>query len=197
MFDNSTDLRILELKAKKDPLIVEYQKLQDKVNAIGLSKKDANTFWGKIDKRAPVKKELTKRMEEVKQELAVLNKELLECSKFYEHSPMGILKKSLPPRIYSAIINELKRRRNGGAPELLDLDFTDKNNDLQRQRDQYKKLSGELINTLIECRKILTDVIQDGHKKFDQFEFAKIISPINRAIKPVSELEKIKRTNHL
>lgn len=91
----------------------------------------------------------------------------------------------------SEIRKEAERRMNGEAGFKMSFDVrnSERNEFLYKA---YKKQLLEQLEKMVEFRIMLTKVIEDGCKKFDQGEFLKVISPLNLLIIPLNELNKAK-----
>lgn len=61
---------------------------------------------------------------------------------------------------------------------------------------EYRKLAQDQMEKMIQFRIVLTRIIEQGCEQFGNAEFLKVISPLNKLIIPLKELEKIKK-DHL
>jgi hypothetical protein len=108
------------------------------------------------------------------------NQKLLEVFKeIFTHEQMVEIKK------------EAVRRMNGESGFKMSFSIKESVEIVEKGR-VYKKVALEQMEKMIEFRIMLTKVIEDGCKKFDQGKFLKIMSPLNRLIIPINELNKAK-----
>lgn len=107
-----------------------------------------------------------------------------------------IIKEMFSAEQISIITEEMERRIDGQRPIKLDFNIGGaiKSKEIATK---YKSMARDYLVTMIELRRNITDVIDKGCSKFDTQDFMNIISPINRAVPPISELEKQRRLHHL
>lgn len=135
-------------------------------------------------------------------DLSVLNNRIREINHIEKNEKnKGTILKDILTEILSvdqmnAIYSELDKRESGLPPSKVSLGIDNSINQKQAA-EQYKKIAQASIDSLILVRKNITSVIDDGCSRFDKGYFLQCISPLNRVIPPLSELDKIKRNNHL
>lgn len=146
--------------------------------------------------------ELTKKIVEIEKKLSPLKKRLREIHELENvDKNHGKYLKDILQEIFSneqlyLIFNELHNRELGLPPTKVSIGIDNSINNKQ-SADQYRKIAQASIDALILVRKNITSVIDDGCSRFDKGYFLQCISPLNRVIPPLSELDKIKRNNHL
>lgn len=69
--------------------------------------------------------------------------------------------------------------------------------DVKEELTRTKKQVMEYANKLISTRAILTGIVQDGCKQFDEAKFLKVIAPINRNVLPLDYITEIKKRHFI
>jgi hypothetical protein len=140
--------------------------------------------------------ELEKELYEIKvkrKELSALREAL--TTPFGQVKFMDIIKETLIRDQFLEIVREIERRKAGEPP--LRLGFKIYTSEDGKQLKKYKDLAKELADTMIKARQELSVVINEGCNKYDKGHFMKLMSPVNRQLPTVNELNKIIQVNHL
>jgi hypothetical protein len=105
---------------------------------------------------------------------------------------INLFKEIFEPDQLAELYSECDRRIKGETP--FKISFVWKEfNEHKSNAAKYKKMVLENIDNMQAFRLRLTNLIDEGCNKFGKAEFLKFISPLNRLILPVGELEKMKR----
>lgn len=139
---------------------------------------------------------LVKEMGEVDRKLIEIKdeKRSLHSSKEAEENKVvnKLLREIFSWRELEQIYLERDRRLAGEHPFKLDFNIAEliKNKDDCRK---YKAFATEQLEKMIEFRILLTKVIEEGCAKFGNADFIKLMSPLNKLIIPLKDLEKVRK----
>lgn len=148
------------------------------------------------------RKQLSTEILALDKQLSLLNNRLQEINTIeYKEKNKGTILKEILRDVFSEqqmniIFEELNNRELGLPPTKISIGIDNSVNHKQLT-GQYRKLAKSSIDSLISVRKKITSVIDDGCNRFDKGYFLQCISPLNREIPTLSELDKLKRNNHL
>lgn len=94
------------------------------------------------------------------------------------------------------IKKEAQRRTSGEEP--IPLPFTVKNYSMYKDEYyKYRELAKDQLKKMVEFRIMLTGLIEQGCSQFGDAAFLKFVSPLNKMIIPLKELEKIRSKYYL
>jgi len=91
---------------------------------------------------------------------------------------------------------EAESRVFGNPPTGLSFNIKDCG-EIKSELTLVKKQLKEYVDKLINTRAILTGIVQDGCKEFDEAKFLKVISPLNRTILPLDYITEIKKRHFI
>jgi hypothetical protein len=197
--------KIDALKKKQRELGEKKRELELAFRECGVSKNQAYKInstgrtslpEGTILNRSRLGKELAK----IEKELRPIKDELQNCYS-QENADKNMKLMDVFNEIFTKgqiieIKKEAERRMSGEAPSKVSFSVKEA---VQAKEDKYRyrEIAKDQLEKMIEFRLLLTGLIEEGCTKFGDAEFLKFISPLNRLIIPVQELEKIKRKNNL
>ena len=193
------------LKRKRDALVLKKKELQQAFVDCGVSRNQAykiNSTGGSSISEGVIlnRQRISKEMKNLEDELLQVNGELRKCHSEDKadrnNGLLEVFKEIFTQAQMVEIKIEAQRRMAGEAPTKVSFSVKD-SIDIAKQRDSYRKLAKEQLEKMIEFRILLTSLIEQGCAKFGDAEFLKFISPLNRLIIPLAELEKIKRKENL
>lgn len=145
----------------------------------------------KLIEREVLSKELTfieKRLSEIAVELIHLHrKDDASDTKYI----INVLKEIFNEQQFMEIMREAHRRLDGEPPLRVLFNF-DKAHSMFDESEKWKGLYARELDKQQEIRIILTRIIDAGCKEFGNEKFMKIISPLNRFVIPVNEINKKK-----
>lgn len=197
--------KIEGLKKKKSDLIQRKAQLEAAFRGTGISKQAAwKQRTGKIDlldkEDFEARKNLGLELKILEEEFVQINEELRKCFREEESEKnlklMEVFSEIFTKEQIIEIKKEAERRMAGEHPFRLSFSVREAVEDKNRLV-RYRKLAKEQLEKMIEFRILLTSLIEKGCESFGDAEFLKLISPLNRLIIPLSELEKIKRKENL
>lgn len=143
---------------------------------------------------------LTKECIEIERKFTAINNEIKELNIEKDKNDTIHLKKILTEILsknqLDLIYEEVNSRLLGMPPKKVSIGIDNSINQKQLA-EKYRELAKDSIEKLINARKLVTRVIDDGMKKFDKGYFLQVVSPLNKELPTISELDKTKRTNHL
>ena len=204
-------VQLEELNKERGVIVKEKIRLTEAIKDLGISKNIAaminrgelperieNGIGGDdvIEKRKVLTREiisLEKTLSTVNQKILLLKEEINQCK---DKLIIDVCREIFNQEQWNKIIGEVDRRSLGLQPVKVGIDVGDSINN-KNLYEKYKELAKESIDKLISGRKSTTKVIDEGMKKFDKGYFLQVVSPLNKELPTVSELEKIKRTNYL
>jgi hypothetical protein len=197
--------KVDNLKKRKSGLSRRKSEIQQALVDCGVSKNQAY----KINQGLNVmvadgtilnRQRLIKELKNIEDEFRDVNASLRECHIQSEAETNGELFKIFKEIFTQDQIIEIKeeaQRRISGEPPMK-VSFSVKDAiEHKNQKYKYRELAKDQLEKMIEFRLLLTGMIEEGCSKFGDSEFLKFISPLNRLIIPLQELEKIKRQNLL
>lgn len=184
-----------ELVNKKNEIVVELKNL-------GLTENQKY----KLNNGSPMKhipeeiknkrKLLSHKMIAIEKEITPIKNELsnLHRQKDAEKNKqlMNIFKEVFTQDQIIEIKTEAERRMNGEPPFKMSFSLND-SIELRNERNKYKRELIKQLDAVIGFRIKLTQLIDKGCEQFGKSEFLQFVSPLNRQIIPVKELEEIKR----
>lgn len=193
------DAKMLELKQRKADLVKRKAELVNIMDSLGISRiaaKKASAGLIDIDERSLMLREnIVKEMAEIEKGFAQIKVEKAELS-----NRENAVKNKALIEVFSEIFTkeqmvEIKKeavRRMGGESGFK-LSFSVKESIEEKEKlEQFKAIAIDQLNKWQEVRIILTKVIEAGCQEFGHAEFMKVISPLNRLVIPVSEVNKIR-----
>ena len=204
-------IQLEELNKERAIIVNEKIRLTEKIKELGISKNIAsminrgvlperieNGIGGDdvIDKRKVIVKQLIS----LERNLSLINQKILSVKDNIKQNNDGLIRdvwyEIFKQEQWNKIIGEVDRRSLGLEPTKVSIDVGGSVNN-KNLYEKYKQLAKESIDKLIAARKSTTKVIDEGMKKFDKGYFLQVISPLNKELPTVIELEKTKRLNHL
>lgn len=204
-------IQLEELNKERAIIVNEKIRLTEKIKELGISKNIAsminrgvlperieNGIGGDdvIDKRKVIVKQLIS----LERNLSLINQKILSVKDNIKQNNDGLIRdvcyEIFNQEQWNKIIGEVDRRSLGLEPTKVSIDVGGSVNN-KNLYEKYKQLAKESIDKLIAARKSTTKVIDEGMKKFDKGYFLQVISPLNKELPTVIELEKTKRLNHL
>lgn len=187
------------LLEEREKLVIHQEQLSALMRACGVTKnaaRKAKVGHLKIDERTLMARENAsfqmeanrKRLIEIKGLLREIhedddvqrNKKLLE-----------VFKDIFTREQLAEIREEADRRMNGTSGFKMSFSVRDSIRNAELAAT-YKKVALEHLEKMVEFRIMLTKVIDDGCEKFGKADFLTVISPLNRLIIPINELNKAK-----
>lgn len=187
-----------DISNKREVLVKEKSELQKALTALGISTGQARKRNTEIDERTiQFRNNIIQRLKDIDKEFSDLNEEKRNLHRKSEASRNQMLKlmfrEIFNTEQLEEIGNECDRRVKGEIPTPLSFNF----DNYKRFKDdyyKYKELAKIHLNKTIETRILLTKIIEEGCQKYGDAEFLKLMSPINKLIIPLNELQKIKAT---
>lgn len=185
------------IRAKRKELAKEKSDIIKRLRSLGL------TATQKSNRSSTVSDEIWQLRDIYVEKLSELDSELSELNaKFKEiHSVVDANENKIVRVLFreifsedqiASIWDEVRNRADGGEPIPVGLNFKD----LNRYKEgfySYREALREILNERIEFRIMLTGLIEKGCEQFGNADFLKFISPLNKMVIPVAELEKIKK----
>ena len=199
--------KIKSLKDKKSELSGRKMNIIAELKLINIHNgiyRKAKAGLIKIDERTLSRREtLIYELNKIELEIIDVNKRIVESSRKIGASESdlwrSVVKEIFKGDQYKNICEEVDRRLNGETPVAFKYNF-EKGIDAIMQVDQYKKMYLDELEKQQQIRIMLTKIIEDGCKRFGDDQFMKVISPLNRLVIPVKEINKKKlalsRVNH-
>jgi hypothetical protein len=195
------------LKDKKEPLIKEKIELVQSIKELNISGQAASKYEAGLMNRQGVdhqkfelRKIYAKRITEIEKELLAISSEQRSVQKTRELSVesklLEVFREIFTTDQMREITNEAVRRAKGEHPFRISFSVQEAIQSSTKAQ-KYRVIAKEQLEKMIEFRLLLTRLIEEGCAKFGDAEFLKFISPLNRLIIPLKELEKIKRQNLL
>lgn len=205
-----------ELRKEKEALLEERARLtlrknavQQEISELGISK---NAVWkrnaGKMqpssekrfdteglrlrDQLAKEARRIDARCTEIKIRIDAVNN-ILSDDKSKFSLLNQILKEGLPPDIYDNVMKELDNRQIG-ITNMVQIVSTDDNKAIS---SKYKAVAKDALDRLIQARKNLNGVVDDGCNRFDKGFFLQCLSPLNRLLPRIEDIEKLKVKNNI
>ena len=204
-------VQLEELNKERAIIVNEKIRLTEEIKELGISKNIASMINrgvlperiehgiggdNVIDKRKVIVKEVIS----LEKKLALINQKILSVKEDIKQGNDGLIREVcyeiFNQEQWNKIIGEVDRRSLGLEPIKVSIDVGGAVNN-KNLYEKYKQLAKESIDKLIAARKSTTKVIDEGMKKFDKGYFLQVISPLNKELPTVIELEKTKRLNHL
>lgn len=202
--------KISALKKRQDELAQRHQEISKELSDLNISraqlkKAKAGLFempipQGLVQKRSELpleQKEIEKRISEIKREIRDLHRQqdAADLMGFKK-----ILNEIFTKEQLTEIFDEVRRRDSGEHPCKIRFNF-DRGIEAIMELDEYKKLYIGELEKMQEIRLTLTRIIESGCEQFGATEFMKTISPLNKMVIPVNEINKKKlalsKVNHL
>lgn len=195
--DYATQVRWTEVKKKKTELGIRKCEIQKKLASLGLTDNQVKKRDPLVDDSIwALRKGYISELDKIEKATRPLRDELMNLDNSRQHNRNRILralfKEIFTTEQLSEIGEEVDSRSLNNEPRKIAFSFKD-NIKIEAEMFRYKKLAEHQLSTMKEFRILLTKVIENGCNKFDQTEFMKVISPLNRLIIPLDELAKIKR----
>jgi hypothetical protein len=190
--------KIDSLNDKRTELSNEKINLMEQIKSLNISKNSAYKYGrGQLSHKKNVdhslfekRNVLAKRILEIERQFSDINESEVNLSLlkiFQEIFTEGQLKE---------IRHEALRRMKGESP--IKVSFSVKDSiEKSGMQEKHRKLAKDQLSKMIEFRILLTKLIEQGCLNWGESEFMLFISPLNRLIIPVGELEKIKRAHFL
>jgi uncharacterized protein (DUF3084 family) len=185
-----------KIKAELEALNAKRKEIQKALESLGLTENQKRKLYNVEERTVFFRQNLLDQLYEIEQQQSVLIKKRKELGKLIDETEQKIIKRMFREMFsvhqLEEIGKEARRRAEGEHPIPLGFDFKE----LERYKEgyyKYRNLSKEQISKMIEFRIKLTMLIEQGCKQFGDAEFLKFISPLNKMILPLQELEKIKK----
>lgn len=195
----------LFIKAKEDSLVKRRRELslrkqqnQAIIVGCGFTMNQRNNKSGKnLDpEKLSIQREAINDNIRIDKELGEIKKELSELYKEKETDKnmalINLFKEIFEPEQLHELYRECNRRIAGETPFKISFDWKNLS-DYKESSQKYKKRLIEQLDKMVEFRIELTKLIEKGCDEFGKEAFLKFISPLNRLIIPIKELEMIKR----
>lgn len=203
-------IRLNELKEERQKLVERKQDLVLQLQELNIPHNLAyklntgNVSDEKIlqigEEKIALRNVLTKESVEIERRLTAINNEIKELNIEKDKNDTIHLKKILTEILSQSqldlIYEEVDSRLLDMPPKKVSIGIDNSINQKQLA-EKYRQLAKESIDKLINARKSVTKVIDEGMKKFDKGYFLQVVSPLNKELPTISELDKLKRTNHL
>lgn len=199
--------QINKLKAERDELSAKKNDLSLQIRDLGISKQAAWKFEnGKSEALNNLtaeelqlfqkRKALAKEIMKAEKRFTELNTELRELYTKQDSEKnmqvMNIFKEIFSDGQRALIYEEIDRRMNGEEPRPIGLNIKDFE-DYKLKYYSYRDRLRTELERMIEFRIRLTLLIEKGCEQFGDAEFLKFISPLNKLVLPLAELEKVKK----
>jgi hypothetical protein len=195
--------KIKRIKDEISGLAKEKFDLAEAIKALCISKQAA---WkhkqGLIknpvnDNLFAIREKYAARITEIEGVISSLHDESRELHRLKESDKNGklleIFGEIFTPEQMLEMKKEAERRMAGEHPFRLSFNIQEAVQ-IKEQLLRSRKVAKEQLEKMIEFRLLLTRIIEDGCQKFGDKEFLTVISPLNRLIIPIAELEKLKRS---
>ena len=204
-------VQLEELNKERAIIVNEKIRLTEEIKELGISKNIASMInRGVLPERIEdgiggddvinKRKVIVKEVISLEKKLALVNQKILSVKENIKQNNDGLIRdvcyEIFNQEQWNRIIGEVDRRSLGLEPIKVSIDVGGAVNN-KNLYEKYKQLAKESIDKLIAARKSTTKVIDEGMKKFDKGYFLQVISPLNKELPTVIELEKTKRLNHL
>jgi hypothetical protein len=204
-------VQLEELNKERAIIVNEKIRLTEEIKELGISKNIASMInRGVLPERIEdgiggddvinKRKVIVKEVISLEKKLALVNQKILSVKENIKQNNDGLIREVcyeiFNQEQWNRIIGEVDRRSLGLEPIKVSIDVGGAVNN-KNLYEKYKQLAKESIDKLIAARKSTTKVIDEGMKKFDKGYFLQVISPLNKELPTVIELEKTKRLNHL
>jgi len=204
-------VQLEELNKERAIIVNEKIRLTEEIKELGISKNIASMInRGVLPERIEdgiggddvinKRKVIVKELISLEKNLSLVNQKILLVKENIKQNNDGLIREVcyeiFNQEQWNKIIGEVDRRSLGLEPIKVSIDVGGAVNN-KNLYEKYKQLAKESIDKLIAARKSTTKVIDEGMKKFDKGYFLQVISPLNKELPTVTELEKTKRLNHL
>lgn len=197
--------KIDALKKEKRALVERKTELEVLFRECGLSKNQAyklnkTGISTKSNETIVKRSTLGKKLVELEKKFVSVNNELRKCYSEEEAEKnvklMEVFRDIFTQDQMIEIKQEAERRIRGESGFKFSFSVKDAEQAILDSK-RYRSIAREQLEKMIEFRILLTGLIEQGCAKFGDGEFLKFISPLNRLIIPLAELEKIKRKENL
>lgn len=204
-------VQLEELNKERAIIVNEKIRLTEEIKELGISKNIAHMInKGELPERIDIgiggddvidkRKVIVKELISLEKKLSLINQKILSVKEGIKQNNDGLIREVcyeiFNQEQWNKIIGEVDRRAIGLPPTKVSIDVGGAVNN-KNLYEKYKELAKDSIDKLIAARKSTTKVIDEGMKKFDKGYFLQVISPLNKELPTVIELEKTKRLNHL
>lgn len=197
--------KIATLKNERAKIVEEKLRLSGLIKEMKITKQAAwkhNT--GKSDKIdsevLKLRNHYSTHLVKVETQIKAINDQLRELYRQQDaeenNQLMAIFKEMFSHEQLQAIGEEARSRMRGNPPAPLGINLS-RNEEYKEKYYTYRKLAQEQLEQTIKFRIMLTGMIEKGCEKWGNGEFLSFISPLNKLIIPLKELEKIKQTHLL
>ncbi len=183
--------QIKEIHITKD-MGYNYNKGQLKPHIVQAVGEDKFILRNQLSKEQIRLERLTTYINERLSQIALLEDKEYSSGKIIKN----VLKEIFNSEQFDKIMVEVNNRQLGLPPTKVNIGIDNSVNNKQLAQ-KYRDIAQVSLDALISVRKNITSVIDDGCNRFDKGYFLQCISPLNRAIPTLSELDKLKRNNHL
>jgi len=185
-------MNIQELRSKRMALVQYKKELEQTIQKTGIK-----SYSGRSDVHRHTEKEIRTR-DKAALELLDIDKEIgklnIEINNFSDKETIfrNLVKEILTNDQWNKLIAEAVNRENGGVPTKLNITAYD-TSQTENALSLCKKNGRSLIDIIVNIRKAITLINDDGMAKYGKADFLKLISPLNTIVPPVRELEKMQR----